>query len=187
MERKKRELADRIMARFFTYFSPWLEKNFGVECYDDDDDDGGGGASSGVGGGGACRTGSTSGAGGSRNASGSKKRQQRDDSDDGGDDGCASEDDDGNRRRRNNKRVRRDSGTRRHALRFACPFYKYDKKRYAKHRTCCGPGWIDIHRVKYAPSLSVELPRFLLLQFTPGPTNAFLRTPTPESISFGNI
>ncbi|KAK0634327.1 hypothetical protein B0T17DRAFT_2464 [Bombardia bombarda] len=32
--------------------------------------------------------------------------------------------------------------------RFACPFSKHDPARYKSVKTCCGPGWTDVHRVK---------------------------------------
>ena len=31
---------------------------------------------------------------------------------------------------------------------FACPFYKHDPTRYRSRRTCLGPGWPTVHRVK---------------------------------------
>ncbi|WZH39407.1 uncharacterized protein QYS62_000324 [Fusarium acuminatum] len=31
---------------------------------------------------------------------------------------------------------------------FACPFYKHDPERYEAARSCCGPGWATVHRVK---------------------------------------
>ncbi|KAK4038176.1 hypothetical protein C8A01DRAFT_37881 [Parachaetomium inaequale] len=31
---------------------------------------------------------------------------------------------------------------------FACPFCKHDPVKYRKTKTCCGPGWDDVHRVK---------------------------------------
>ncbi|KAF4448881.1 hypothetical protein F53441_7769 [Fusarium austroafricanum] len=34
------------------------------------------------------------------------------------------------------------------SLRFACPFYKHDPERYETSRSCCGPGWETVHRVK---------------------------------------
>jgi len=37
-----------------------------------------------------------------------------------------------------------------HASRFACPFFKRDPQKYMAHRACPGPGWITVHRVKYA-------------------------------------
>lgn len=32
--------------------------------------------------------------------------------------------------------------------RFACPFYKHDPLRYRNRRTCPGPGWQTVHRMK---------------------------------------
>lgn len=32
--------------------------------------------------------------------------------------------------------------------RFACPFYKHDQNRYRNRRTCPGPGWLTVHRMK---------------------------------------
>ncbi|EUC29414.1 hypothetical protein COCCADRAFT_8373 [Bipolaris zeicola 26-R-13] len=32
--------------------------------------------------------------------------------------------------------------------RFACPFYKHDPNRYRNRRTCPGPGWTTVHRMK---------------------------------------
>jgi hypothetical protein len=31
---------------------------------------------------------------------------------------------------------------------FACPYFKHDPDRYRLKRTCCGPGWLDFHRLK---------------------------------------
>jgi hypothetical protein len=33
---------------------------------------------------------------------------------------------------------------------FACPYFKYDTHKYKNWKTCPGPGWNDVHRVKYA-------------------------------------
>lgn len=32
--------------------------------------------------------------------------------------------------------------------RFACPFYKHDPSRFRSRRTCPGPGWLTVHRMK---------------------------------------
>lgn len=32
--------------------------------------------------------------------------------------------------------------------RFACPYYKHDHMQYRSQRTCCGPGFKNVHRVK---------------------------------------
>ncbi|KXX76479.1 hypothetical protein MMYC01_206845 [Madurella mycetomatis] len=31
---------------------------------------------------------------------------------------------------------------------FACPYFKRDPRKYRKHRSCVGPGWTAVHRVK---------------------------------------
>ena len=31
---------------------------------------------------------------------------------------------------------------------FACPFCRHDPAKYRSVKTCCGPGWDDVHRVK---------------------------------------
>jgi len=37
---------------------------------------------------------------------------------------------------------------------FACPYFKRNKKKYSKWTSCPGPGWDEVHRVKYGiPSL----------------------------------
>jgi len=45
------------------------------------------------------------------------------------------------------KRARRDHHNDM-GLRFACPFAKHAPGKYQKVKTCCGPGWQDVHRVK---------------------------------------
>ncbi len=35
---------------------------------------------------------------------------------------------------------------------LGCPFFKRDPLRHSKHRSCTGPGWTTVHRVKYALS-----------------------------------
>lgn len=42
------------------------------------------------------------------------------------------------------KRVKCEGGERM----FACPFCKHDPVKYRNVKTCCGPGWVDVHRVK---------------------------------------
>ncbi|KAE9978336.1 hypothetical protein EG328_001510 [Venturia inaequalis] len=32
--------------------------------------------------------------------------------------------------------------------RFACPFYKHDSQRYGSRRSCSGPGWPTVHKMK---------------------------------------
>ncbi|KAF5665501.1 hypothetical protein FHETE_6613 [Fusarium heterosporum] len=42
--------------------------------------------------------------------------------------------------------------------RFACPFYSHDPERYETSRSCCGPGWETVHRVKEHIFRSHRLP-----------------------------
>jgi hypothetical protein len=32
--------------------------------------------------------------------------------------------------------------------RLACPYFKHDPESHASRGACCGPGWVDVHRVK---------------------------------------
>ncbi|KAH6950552.1 hypothetical protein DER45DRAFT_578198 [Fusarium avenaceum] len=41
---------------------------------------------------------------------------------------------------------------------FACPFYKHDPERYEAARSCCGPGWSTVHRLKEHIFRSHKLP-----------------------------
>ncbi|KAF1830104.1 hypothetical protein BDW02DRAFT_573353 [Decorospora gaudefroyi] len=50
-----------------------------------------------------------------------------------------------NKRRRGSATNTDDSET---GARFACPFYKHDPDRYRNRRTCPGPGWPTVHRMK---------------------------------------
>lgn len=50
------------------------------------------------------------------------------------------------------KRARRDTNCRK----YACPFSRHEPAKYKHVKTCCGPGWDDVHRVKcvcFFPSL----------------------------------
>lgn len=44
-----------------------------------------------------------------------------------------------------NKRAKTDGEKGPH---FACPYFKHDPKRYGCQRSCSGPGWSSIHRLK---------------------------------------
>jgi hypothetical protein len=56
------------------------------------------------------------------------------------------EDEGSSRRKRDNKRTKTTKEDTR--PRFACPYHQYDPARFGSERTCCGPGWINISRVK---------------------------------------
>jgi hypothetical protein len=55
------------------------------------------------------------------------------------------EDDDPNKRRRGSLATISSSDT---GIRFACPFYKHEPHRFRNRRTCPGPGWPTVHRMK---------------------------------------
>lgn len=66
---------------------------------------------------------------------------------DRGDSGAESADEDSGdgEDRKGSKRAKPDSTQKR---KFACPFYKHDKRSYQSWRVCSGPGWDSVHRVK---------------------------------------
>lgn len=116
----------------------WLDENVcpGEDAYDHD---------------GECSGGSTS-AGSSRGikraASSGKLNpgQKRQDRGDGQDEEDQSDKGDKPDKDRNKKRTKTDGDDNR--PRFACPYYKRDPVKYKHHRSCFGPGWLEIHRLK---------------------------------------
>ncbi|KAI8633617.1 hypothetical protein F5Y19DRAFT_246513 [Xylariaceae sp. FL1651] len=44
--------------------------------------------------------------------------------------------------------------------RFACPFFKHSPQKYLHERTCSGPGWASVHRVKEHLFRRHKLPQF---------------------------
>ncbi|KAK3683381.1 hypothetical protein B0T22DRAFT_411359 [Podospora appendiculata] len=52
------------------------------------------------------------------------------------------------RAKREQSAAPRGNGTGTGSRKFACPFSKHDPERYKSVKTCCGPGWTDVHRVK---------------------------------------
>ncbi|RGP79828.1 hypothetical protein FLONG3_2008 [Fusarium longipes] len=71
-----------------------------------------------------------------------------------------SSDDDTDEGLRGTKRPRGSSAARR----FACPFYKHDPVRYGTSRSCVGPGWNSVHRVKEHVFRSHRLPEHRCLR-----------------------
>ncbi|KAF2118642.1 hypothetical protein BDV96DRAFT_360518 [Lophiotrema nucula] len=86
-------------------------------------------------------SGEVSRAGRGPNQSSSAKRKSRDDPP-GGD----PDDDGANKRRRGSATTLTDDSEA--GPRFACPFFKHDPNRYRNRRTCPGPGWPTVHRMK---------------------------------------
>jgi len=51
-------------------------------------------------------------------------------------------------RRKKPKRVGTEKGASGPSKKFACPFFKRNRKKYSKWTSCPGPGWDEVHRVK---------------------------------------
>ena len=132
---------------FHPLFDKWIEQTIGVmrqaaDACDDDGTSGRSGKTQGRGGGGGGEP--------KKPLSGQKRHYQRDDDSSNDDDplddghGGGGGSGSGGGGRNGNKRARRSSDDKR----FACPYFKHNQKKYTTERTCCGPGWIDVHRVK---------------------------------------
>lgn len=80
---------------------------------------------------------------------GGNQKRQFDEGDRGTGDASGNGDDEddkgGGDRGLGKKRAKRDLDK---DLMFACPFLKHDRAKYEKWRTCCGPGYHDVHRLK---------------------------------------
>ncbi|KAJ0302177.1 hypothetical protein COL516b_007228 [Colletotrichum fioriniae] len=84
-----------------------------------------------------------------RPVAGQKRQLKGRDQDDEG-----SENDENSEQKPNKKRTKTDEDDDR--PKFACPYYKHDPVRYKSHRTCVGPGWHEIHRVKCFDTFKTE-------------------------------
>ncbi|KAH7117684.1 hypothetical protein B0J11DRAFT_89705 [Dendryphion nanum] len=92
----------------------------------------------------SSRRGSTQGLGGNQGG----KRKGRNGADDGSlhpDDGDQDEDGPSKRRRVSIATTDESEAS---GPRFACPFFKHDPMKYRNRRTCPGPGWPSVHRMK---------------------------------------
>ncbi|XXG97395.1 hypothetical protein Hte_003696 [Hypoxylon texense] len=83
---------------------------------------------------------SSSGQGRSSRSSRAKRRLGGDDQDNSSAGG-----DEGDPNRGGSKRAKTDNEP---EQKFACPFFKHDAKAHSKHRSCTGPGWTSLHRLK---------------------------------------
>ncbi|KAK7756446.1 hypothetical protein SLS62_001672 [Diatrype stigma] len=134
LEKKKAEGVALVMAEFKT----WLDKRLDVITYAYE--------TAGMSEDPAANSGGT----GSQdsNASGksqrSSKRPKRQFGEDDPNNSSSGGDENG-RDNGGNKRAKKDTDTKK---RFACPYYKHDPRTHRRERTCCGPGWDSIHRLK---------------------------------------
>ncbi|KAH7197304.1 uncharacterized protein B0J16DRAFT_366530 [Fusarium flagelliforme] len=86
------------------------------------------------------------------------------------------------RRKRDSKRTKTTKDDTR--PRFACPYHQHNPARFGAERTCCGPGWTDISRVKEHLERRHSLPshqclRCLLRFNKPEALKQHQRTETP--------
>jgi serine/threonine protein kinase len=81
----------------------------------------------------------------SQGLNGRKRRIDEDDSRQNGE----SEEGDGDKEGPNEKDKKKAKMTLPNDLKLACPFFKQKPELYKSRRTCCGPGWCTVHRVKY--------------------------------------
>ncbi|KAI1106440.1 hypothetical protein F4804DRAFT_340457 [Jackrogersella minutella] len=134
---KKQEAVALVMAKFNQWFNKRLEIiSWLIDAYE---------ASEASGDSSGCSGGAESGSNNSRQGqSGRSTRAKRrlggddqDNSSTGGDEGDPD--------RGGSKRAKKEIESER---KFACPFYKHDPGTHNKHRSCAGPGWTSLHRLK---------------------------------------
>jgi len=132
IDSKRDQIVDKIMVDVITpKFESWVGRTFGARSRNNEK------------GRPASNRGTTSGGGAPRKGTGGQKRQrQRDESDESQDEKRG----DGNGG--NRKTLKRAKTEPEPDKRLACPFYKHNPVKYQNHRTCCGPGWKDTHRMK---------------------------------------
>jgi hypothetical protein len=129
LERRKRQIVDSAMQVFRWAVYKWFSEVSGMVVH------------AGEGGAGRKRSADKISGRQSRDQppTGGKKRPLRDE-EGGGTGGEEHGDEDGDDKS-GNKKTKREP-------KFACPYYKHNPVKYREHRTCLGPGWISVHRVK---------------------------------------
>ncbi|KAI1084664.1 hypothetical protein F5B20DRAFT_216429 [Whalleya microplaca] len=133
--RKKQEAVAVVMAAFHKWFDKRLQIiSYAYEQSEASENSGGGTAGESGAGDGA------SGTGGSGRPTRTKRPLDGDDQDNSSAGG-----DEGDPNRGGSKRAKKDVEL---ECKWACPFYKHDPLKYSKHRSCTGPGWPSLHRLK---------------------------------------
>jgi hypothetical protein len=135
---RKKEIVDRVMAKFTVLFAERMDELCGTADQLVDDAEG-------------AKTANGSGRSTSkRNTTDRRaqpqKRRLSESSDDPSSDGETGGDGGGGNG--NGRKDRIDSKRLRTPRRLACPFFKHDPETYGAVRTCCGPGWEQVHRLK---------------------------------------
>ncbi|KAH9988127.1 hypothetical protein F4779DRAFT_632307 [Xylariaceae sp. FL0662B] len=133
--RKKQEAVAIVMAAF----NKWFDKRLQIISYAYEASEASENSGCGPSGGGDAGDGA-SGTGGSGSPARTKRRLDGDNQDDPSGGGDEHDPDRGG-----SKRAKKDVEPER---KWACPFYKHDPRKYSKHRSCTGPGWPSLHRLK---------------------------------------
>lgn len=144
---KKQEAIALVMAKF----NQWLNKRLDIISYAYEASEASGNPqdySSGTGPGS-----NNSGQGQSGRSTRSKRRLGGDDQDDSSAGG-----DGRNPDRGGSKRAKKEVETEK---KFACPYYKHDPRAHVKHRSCAGPGWTSLHRLKEHLYRAHRLPKHI--------------------------
>ncbi|KAH6656714.1 hypothetical protein BKA67DRAFT_552823 [Truncatella angustata] len=132
---RKKEAVEAVMS----VFNKWLDKRLSVISYAYECADGSGNPR-----GGSGDWTSDEGRSGSGSSRGRPKRHFNDDDDQSGSSAGGDGGGDGGDRN-GNKRARK---TAEEKLLFACPFFQQDPTQHCTQRSCTGPGWPSIHRLK---------------------------------------
>ncbi|KAI1453522.1 hypothetical protein F4805DRAFT_461708 [Annulohypoxylon moriforme] len=146
---KKKEAVALVMAKFNQWFNKRLEiiscmshllilfsyhnRSYAYEASEASGNPSGGSGSAGSGN-------DNSGQGQSGRSTRSKRRLGGDDQD-----GSSTGGDEGDPDRGGSKRAKKEVEVEK---KFACPFFKHDPRVHNKHRSCAGPGWTSLHRLK---------------------------------------
>lgn len=130
LQRKKREIVDSSMEIFVRELCKWFIQEFGIVSHA---------------GGGRGTKRSRDSFGSTSNGSPFNGAQKRQLDEDGHLGAGGADEGDGKGDGGGKKRARRLDVA---GLLLACPFFKRDPARYGKVRTCCGPGFPSVHRLK---------------------------------------
>ncbi|KAI0384618.1 hypothetical protein F5Y04DRAFT_247348 [Hypomontagnella monticulosa] len=131
---KRKEAVALVMARF----QQWFDKRLAIISYAYEASEASGGSTSSSGGTGPGSNDSR------QSQSGRSTRTKRRLGGDGQDNSSAGGDE-GDPDRGVSKRAKKEIETEK---KFACPYYKHDPRAHCKHRSCTGPGWASLHRLK---------------------------------------
>ncbi|KAI1762554.1 hypothetical protein GGR53DRAFT_521585 [Hypoxylon sp. FL1150] len=136
---KKQQAIELVMATF----NRWLDKRLAIISWPHTYEASEASEASGTSASGSGGTESGSGNSGQGQSGRSSRSKRRLSGDDQGKSSANGDDDDPNRS--GNKRAKTDNEQ---EPKFACPFFKHNAKAHSKNRSCTGPGWTTLHRLK---------------------------------------